>query len=303
MELRHLRYFVAVAKCLNFTKAAEMLHLSQPSLSRQIRELEADIGAPLFIRAGNQTRLTDAGEYLHKEADRLIEGIECAGRTAKAISEKSENLTIGCVNFFFNASLAPFLEKIHKRRPELKIGIRILSTEDQKSALMSGALDIGFVRSWIGEERLAFEPIAEESLTIISPSHFAIDERLGLREYLGCLSVCPFIATARSSTSGLAEIILAACADYGIAPAPSYECNDAFSIIGLVASGLGWSIVPELELREAMVPEIQCRSLPPRKIVIGLSYRKRDIAQQTGDFINLAKNYFSRPSESQTDFS
>jgi len=296
-----LRYFVAVAKCLNFTKAAETLHISQPSLSRQIRKLEEEIGAPLIIRAGNQTRLTDAGEYLHKEADRLIEGIECASRNTRAISEKSENLTIGCVNFFFNESLAPFLEEVHKQRPELKIGIRMLSTEAQKTALMSGALDLGFVRSWIGEERLAFDPIAEESLAIISPSLFELDERLGLRDYLGCLSACPFIATARSSASGLAETILAACADYGIAPSPSYECNDAFSIIGLVASGLGWSIVPELELRESMAPIIRRRLLPPRKIIIGLSYRKRDISQQAGDFIELAKSYFSCLSGNQTD--
>ena len=121
MELRHLRYFTAVGRCLNFSKAAETLHVSQPPLSRQIQEFEEEVGAALFDRTGRKTRLTEAGEYLLVESERILESIEVACRTAKAISQKARVLRVGCVNFFFNAHLARFLEELGKRRPASSI--------------------------------------------------------------------------------------------------------------------------------------------------------------------------------------
>ena len=170
MELRHIRYFVAVGKCLSFTKAAEMLHVSQPPLSRQIQEFEEEVGAALFDRTGRKTTLTEGGEYLLVEAERLLESIESACHNAKAIAEKARALNLGCVNFFFTTRLMPFLEELRRDKPDLRMELRVMSTEAQEQALMSGAIDIGFVRSWIHEDSLAFEPVAEESLSLIFPA-------------------------------------------------------------------------------------------------------------------------------------
>jgi LysR family transcriptional regulator, benzoate and cis,cis-muconate-responsive activator of ben and cat genes len=293
MELRHLRYFMAVGKCLSFTKAAEMLHVSQPPLSRQIQEFEEEVGAALFDRTGKKTSLTEAGAYLLVEAERLLDGIEAACRNAKAISEKSRALNVGCVNFFFNTSLVPFLEELRSGRPELRMELRVMSTEAQEKALMSGAIDVGFVRSWIREESLAVETVAEEALALIFPETLQLSGSAPAA-YFAALSGRPFIGMGRANAAGLADIIAAACSRYGFAPTPAYECIDAFSIIGLVASGLGWSIIPHIELSDSEISGVQSIHLPD-KIAIGICYRKAGLSDDARDFIDLAKSYFAHP--------
>ena len=294
MELRHIRYFVAVARCLNFTKAAEMLHVSQPPLSRQIQELEEEIGVALFDRTGKKTALTEAGAYFIVEAERLLEGIESACYKARAIAEGSRALNIGCVNFFFNTRLAPFIEEIRRIIPIMKLELRVMSTEAQERALMSGAIDVGFVRSWIQEPELAFEPIAEESLVLIFPQGMNL-QGLSPSACIERLADRPFIAMGRASAPGLTETIFQACTFYGYDPKPSYECNDAFSIIGLVSSGLGWSIVPDLELNDTTKSGIGIVELEG-KIPIGMCYRKTGVSEQAHNFITVARSYLSEHS-------
>jgi DNA-binding transcriptional LysR family regulator len=289
MELRHFKYFVAVARNLNFTKAAEILHVSQPPLSRQIQEFEEEIGTALFDRRGKKTSLTEAGEYLLGETERLLEEIDVACRTAKAIAEKTRALNIGCVYFFLNARLTPFLEEVRRRDPELKIEILVMSTEAQEKALQSGAIEVGFVRSWIREAGLVFEPIAEESLSLIFSSALRLEG--SPEECMAALESMPFIAMARSSAAGLSDSIAALCAEYGVSPSSAYECNDAFSIIELVSSGLGWSIVPDMELGDMDPAKVTCIRLPP-KIIIGLCYKAVGLSDKARAFVGMAKEHF-----------
>jgi len=291
MELRHIRYFVAVARCLNFTKAAEMLHVSQPPLSRQIQELEEEVGVALLDRAGKKTALTEAGAYFLVEAERLLEGIESACRNARTVAEGTRALNIGCVNFFFNTRLAPCIEEIRRIIPIMKLEIRVMSTEAQERALMSGAIDIGFVRPWMQEPELAFDPVATETLIAVFPKDPGLEE-LEPEECFRRLADRPFIAMDRVTAPGLVEAIDKACARYGGTPKPAYECNDAFSIIGLVSSGLGWSIVPDLELGEAGGSGIGRVGLEDR-IPIGMCYRKDGLSERARHFIELARSYLS----------
>jgi DNA-binding transcriptional LysR family regulator len=291
MELRHLRYFVAVGRCLNFSRAAEMLHLSQPPLSRQIQEFEEEVGAALFDRTGKKTALTEAGEYLLVESEKLLEGLEAACRTAKSIAQKSRALKVGCVSFFQNARLAPFLEEVKSYKPDLKIEILIMPTEAQERALFSGSIEVGFARSWLREESLTFEPVAEESYVLVYPETALLEG--DAEACFAALASRPFIAIARSVAPGLADTIAIVCADYGPIPLPAYECNDAFSLIGLVASGLGWSIIPEFELDESHVPGMKSLRLQ-QKGKLGICYRKTGMSEQVGEFVAIAKEYFSR---------
>jgi DNA-binding transcriptional LysR family regulator len=292
MELRHIRYFVAVGKCLSFTKAAEMLHVSQPPLSRQIQEFEEEVGVALFDRTGKKTTLTAAGGYLLTEAERLLEGIEAACRNARSVAEGTRALNVGCVNFFFNSRLTPCIEEIRRIIPIIKLELRVMSTEAQERALMSGAIDIGFVRSWIREADLEFEPVAEESLVLV------FHEGLGLKgltpvECFARLADRPFIAMDSATAPGLTQAIAKACSRYGYERKPSYECNDAFSIMGLVSSDLGWSIVPDLEFSDASRSGIERVELE-EKIAIGMCYRKTGLSEQAQNFLTVARSFLAK---------
>jgi DNA-binding transcriptional LysR family regulator len=292
MELRHLRYFIAVGRCLNFTKAAEILHISQPPLSRQIQEFEEEIGTALFDRQGKKTALTQAGEYLLEESEKLLEGIEAACRTARAISQGSKVLNIGCVSFFMNTSLGPFLEEVRHSNPDLKLELLVMSTEAQEKALLAGSIQIGFVRSWIRQDNLAFVPLTEEALAIVYPAKDDLPQ--DPQQCLSLLSSRPFIGMSRAVAVGLVDKISSICAEYSITTSTAYECNDAFSIIGLVAAGLGWSIMPDLELRDLHAAGISSLRLP-QKIQIGLAYRGSGIPAEARRFLDFAKDHFSGP--------
>lgn len=292
MELRHLRYFIAVARRLSFTKAAETLRLSQPSLSRQIRELERAVGTPLLDRSGKSIRLTAAGDYFLCEAERLVDGIDAACSTARDIASRSRVLSIGCVHFFFSKGLAPLLEKLREEDPGLKVEIRILSTEAQEKALLSGGIELGFVRSWVRGNPLSFEPMTEESLSILFHSSVPMPSGASATECLSALSGLPYIGLAPSAASGLVDVIDSACGAFGLRPEPSYVCNDTFSIISLVSAGLGWSLLPNFELTDKLPSNLRSLSLPCKKIVIGVSYREESLSPEGAHFLVRAREHF-----------
>lgn len=290
MELRHLRYFVAVGRCLSFTKAAEALHISQPPLSRQIQELEEEVGTALFLREAKKVSLTRAGEYLLGESLKILEGIEAACGTARMIGQRARALNIGCVSLFLGTGMAPFLDSVREGHPELRLELLVMPTEAQEKALLSGGIDIGFVRSWVRQDGLAFEPLAQESLVAVFPASENLPE-----EPEACMRALvgrPFIAMSRSSAAGLAERIEAACADFGISPAVSFECNDALSIMSMVAAGAGWSIVPALEMQSVNVAGIRSVRLS-QTLVIGMAYRADLLSDDAKRFIDLAREHFS----------
>jgi DNA-binding transcriptional LysR family regulator len=289
MELRHLRYFAAVGRSLNFTRAAEILHVSQPPLSRQIQEFEEEVGAALLDRTGNKTKLTEAGEYLLVESERLLEAVDVACRTAKAIAMKTRALRVGCVSSFFNTRMPPFFGELGRLKPDLRLDMLVMPTEAQVHALMSGALEVGFVRSWASEETLAFEPIAEELFALVFPATLQL--RGGVAERIAALESYPYIGVARSAAEGLAETIAKVCADYGLKPNPAYECNDSLSIMGLVASGLGWSILPDFDFQSAMTEKVSAVKLE-HSLVLGLCYRKTGLTDQAKEFMAEVKDYF-----------
>lgn len=285
MELRHLRYFVAVARCLSFTKAAEALHISQPPLSRQIQEFEEEVGAALFDRTAKRTTLTDAGAYLLDEAERILDGIEAVCRTARSISQRTRTLKIGCVSFFLSSSLSGFLVELQKKHPELKLEILVMSTEAQEKALLSGALDIGFVRSWISQESLAYRPLMEERLALIYPGKDKLEG--SIEERLAALSSRPLIGASSMSSKGLARTIGEICSSYGIPGVPAFECNDAYSIVAMVEAGLGWSILPALEISDLAGKKVSFAEMPQR-IGMGMSYRAEALSPEAEEFLDLA---------------
>jgi len=292
MELRHLRYFIAVARHLSFSKAAEELHITQPPLSRQIKELELELGAELFDRKSSGIGLTKAGEYLKGEAQRVLDEVETVARNVRAIAEPREKvLRVGCVSFLMYSALPPFLEMVKEEAPELRLEISVMSTEAQEKALRSGAVDIGFVRSWMKGDALVFEPLFEERLAVIFPSEATAETEP--EACLRSLEGSAFIAVAPGSAPGLAEKVRSICGEYGCAPDVGYVCSDAFSIIKLVSTGLGWSIVPDIAYRDAQIAGVSMAVLP-QTILLGLGYAKSVLSADERSFIEMAKGFFAQ---------
>jgi LysR family transcriptional regulator, benzoate and cis,cis-muconate-responsive activator of ben and cat genes len=294
MELRHLRYFYAVAKNLSFSKAAQELHISQPPLSRQIQDLERELGSPLFIRRAKRIELTEAGEYMQIEVQRILESVDMVARTVKLIGSAEERrIRVGCVNFLMYSTLPPFFELVHESEPDIKLDIAIMSTEAQEKALRAGALDIGFVRSWVAADGLVFEPLSDERFAVIFPSGAELDP--DPRRCIDALAASSFIGISSTTAPGLAEKVLSICDEYGCTPNVGYVCSDAYSIIKLVSTGLGWSIVPDMAYRDASVAGVSIVMLP-QTIVIGICYSKAKPSDGEKRFVELAKEFFAERS-------
>lgn len=291
MELRHLRYFAAVASHRSFVRGAKALNVSQPPLSRQIRDLEEEIGTPLFEREGRGTVLTEAGDYLQGEVQRLLENIEVICRNARLIGEKNTNeIKIGCVNFLLSSILPQFFMKAHQQFPQMRFIIKEMPTAAQREAILQGTVDFGFVRYRASDAGLVFEPLTVESLVIIYPEGACREQ--DPRACMASLARLPFIAISKAAAPRLAERITTACLNFGPVPSSGYETNDAFSIVKFVAAGLGWSIVPDLTYRAAMVQGLDSMTLPNTDIDLGLCYREGPIAEANRQFIDFIKIYF-----------
>jgi DNA-binding transcriptional LysR family regulator len=291
MELRHLRYFSAVAKRLSFSRAARELHITQPPLSRQIKELERELGVFLFDRKPTGITLTKAGEYLKVEAQRILESVDLVARTAKIIADPSDKvLRVGCVNFLMYSILPPFFELVKEEAPDLRLDLSIMSTEAQEKALRSGAIDIGFVRSWVDDEVFVFEPLSEERFALIFPSSHPGDEDPA--RCVESLGDSAFISVSPTTAPGLAERVRSICEEYGCVPDVGYVCSDAYSIVKLVSTGLGWSIVPDFAYRDAAIAGVSLVMLP-QTMTLGLGYLRRELSGSERRFVDLAKAFFS----------
>ena len=147
MELRHLTYFKAVAEELNFRKAADRLFISQPGLSRQIKQLEEELQAPLFERDKKQVKLTAAGTYLKEEVDFVLNHLKITGQQVKEIAEGREGeLRIGFLGSAANQVLPDLLNQLNTRFPAITTSLEELSNQEQIDRIQKDKMDLGFVR-------------------------------------------------------------------------------------------------------------------------------------------------------------
>jgi DNA-binding transcriptional LysR family regulator len=248
IELRHLRYFIAVAEDLSFSKAAERLGMAQPPLSQQIQRLETLVGHPLFERRP-RVRLTPAGEAFLLAARRALaqveQGVEATHRAARG--------EIGAVTVGFAASMIlsivpEVVRAFRKQFPGVDLQLRELSSAAQVQALRDGQIDVGLVREPLplgdlGKGELRFETIGGESfVAVLPPEHpLAGQRRIPLPE----LAEEPFVHFPRHVAPGLYDRILTLCQDAGFHPRVVQEAHEWLTIVGLVEAGMGVSLVPE----------------------------------------------------------
>ena len=243
MELRHLRYFAAVARELNFSRAAEQLHIAQPPLSRQIRQLEEELGAQLFDRRARPLRLTPAGQFFHGQAVQMLWRLEEVRATTRRIAQGRRTwFGIGFVPSTLYGPLPEVIRRFRETEPEIDVGLSELTTLQQIEALKAGRIDVGFGRLRFDDDRIEGEVVTDERVVAALPAthRLARRKRLALAELAGeALLLYP--AKPRPS---YADQVLDMFRSRGLTPTVALEANEMQTAIGLVVAGIGYALVP-----------------------------------------------------------
>lgn len=243
MELRHLRYFVAVAEELNFTRAAQRLHTSQPSLSSQIKDLEDCIGAPLLIRNNRQVSLTRAGEVFLLQAINILELSEQAKQLArKAMEEEQVRLIIGFVPCAEVNILPDVLPQLRLRLPASSIELVSIITTHQEDKLLKGEIDVGFMRHPINSNQLNYQVVYREPLVVVMPVNHPLSKEPQLEPHH--LDGENFISTDPAHSGALHQMVTTYLAQNHCQPKIVQAATNILVTMNLVGMGLGLSIVP-----------------------------------------------------------
>lgn len=245
MELRHLRYFVAVADEQHFTRAAKRLGIGQPPLSQQIQQLERELGTALFHRQPRGVALTPAGQAFLDDARRILrEAQQATERVRRVARGEQGRIRVGLINSApFHPLVPRVIREFRRRYPEVALSLEERTTPGLAAAVRNETVDVAFVRPLLDSgEGLCVEPVLEEPLLVALPAGHALARRKSLP--LLALSLEPFVLFSRPVGAGLHDEIVQACHAAGFSPRVVQEASQVTSIVNLVASGLGVSIVP-----------------------------------------------------------
>ena len=275
MELRHLRYFLAVAEELHFGRAARALGIRQPPLSQQIRALEDDLGVVLFDRSSRRVRLTPAGEAFRTDARRSLAAAEAARRAARRAGRGDiGDVVLGFVGSATYTLLPRILRAFRARYPDVHLTLRELPTSDQVEALRQGAIDIGLVRPPLtGADALQVELLGADGLSVALPTDHPLARGRDVAAHR--LADEPFVLFPRRLGPGLYDQILTYCRQAGFEPRTVQEAVQMQTIVALVAGGIGVSLVPSsmTRLRRA---DVAYRPVRPAAAGIHLAAVRRD---------------------------
>lgn len=267
MELRHLRYFHAVAEELSFSKAARRLHIAQPALSRAVQELEAELGSLLLDRSRRVMRLTPGGEVLLREAGVLFERLdETVRKVRRAAAGAEGELRLGYIGPPTRAFLGGLLKAFHERYPRVNIVLEERTPERVWEMVSKGRLSVGLTRPVLAHEALGLQSLllCQEPLCAAVPA----DHRLAERKTIpwGELAEEPVVILARREGAGSHDTILAACAGAGFTPHLVHTPSVIGTILRYVEAGTGIGIVPESVTPESdtvrLIPLVPRETLP-----------------------------------------
>jgi DNA-binding transcriptional LysR family regulator len=289
MDLRHFRYFIAVAEELHFTRAAERLHIAQPPLSKQIRQLEAEMGVTLLQRTNRHIELTDAGRVFLEKAKQIL----LATSSAVTETQRTQRGEIGklAVGFFEHTSytlLPPILRAYRQRYPTVEVQLRWFPVTEQVNALERGDVDISFVRPVTEFDGIASETILKERFVLALPSDhpLASDDAVNLKD---CADERFIVYTQRLAPDFYA-MILRLCAVAGFVPQVALEVGQVYTTLGLVSSGAGIAFVPE-SVQRVRFENVTYKPLKGRqpKIEVLLAWKQSNPSRLLTAFVDTAK--------------
>jgi DNA-binding transcriptional LysR family regulator len=264
MELRHLRYFVAVAEALSFTKAAENLHLAQPSLTRQIKDLEAELGVRLFDRSGKRISLTQEGESFLLDARRLLAECSQSVQAVQRLSRReATQLNIGYVANVYHDLLPATLGAFRKACPRTALNLFDMTPGEQYDALEGNKIDLGFVclraRPTGGDLQWACVGQDVIMVAIAAGNPLTKKDKIDLKD----LEPMFFVGMSEKAYPGSNEWLIDACREAGFIPRILQDADGEPAVISFVADGLGVALLPE-----------QIRRLPHEGVIF-LSLHRR----------------------------
>ncbi len=292
MDLRQMRYFLTLAEERNFTRAAERLHMAQPPLTRQIRALEEDLGAELFVRTPKGVNLTAAGQALLAEVPNLLALAQRAKERALLASQGlSGRLDVGIFGSGVLDVIPRILSRFHKERPEVRIVLHNLTKSEQLQALRERRISVGFNRLIPPEEDLVVETVLREPMIVALPAAHHLCKKPSLR--ISDLSDQPLILYPNLPIAGLAQQVLQAFVREKAVVRVEQEVEDVLTAIALVAGGFG-VCVTTASSASLRLPGVVYRPLESsvlREIELSCLYRRADTSPVLSAFVAVVRDF------------
>ncbi|MDX0712887.1 LysR family transcriptional regulator [Sinorhizobium medicae] len=289
MEHRLLQSYVAVAEELHFGRAAKRLNISQPPLTKQIQQLERELGVALFERTKRKVELTAAGSVLLEEARRLLRQTENAAELVRK-TERGEtgHLAVGFIDAAIYSLVPNVVERFTRSYPHVTVELADLRIPDQVRGVSEGRLDVGFIHPPICGEQLAIETVLVEPLVVAVPQRHRLASRAEIP--LAELANEALIQFPRSINPTLYDEIIGLCQSSGFNPKIVREATPKQTIIGLVSVGLGVSLLPRcLENLKRDGVAYRPISGPNLSIDTSIIYRSDRLRPATKAFINVVR--------------
>ncbi|MDQ1830648.1 LysR family transcriptional regulator [Massilia scottii] len=293
LELRQLRYFVAVAEELHFGKAALRLHMTQPPLSQTIQGLEELLGAPLFARSRRAVELTPAGQALLPEARRILAAsASLPALVRRAAGGEAGRLSLAFVSSADYSVLPPFLRSYRAAFPQVQIALQEATSDVQIDDLLHGRIDAGLLIPPLPDKarlELDYLKVLTEPLIVALPAGTS-----GAREdapvALASLPPLPLIIFPRPIAPALHDAILACFRAAGITPEIGQEAIQMQTIVSLVSAGMGMALVPQ-SVSNLMRPGVEYRALrePTPQVETGLAWRRDAVSPVLQGFLDLLR--------------
>lgn len=293
MELRHLRYFVAVAEELNFTRAAEKLRLAQPSLTRQIRNLEEELGVRLLDRSRNQVSLTEEGRSFLVDARRLValslESVKAVQRVSRG---ESGQLNVGYL-FKFNFNLLPVtLATFYQTCPEIAVNLFDMSPAEQLRALEARKIDLGFVGlrpspANKNTAELAWECVARHKVVVVLPARHLLAKKSKIR--IADLKPFFFVVMSEDTHPGSRDWLTGLCQEAGFNPRILQDVELESGLMTFVAEGLGVTLARE-QIQNLPHPGVTFRPLATAaKADYWIAWHRGNRSNALGQYVEVVK--------------
>jgi len=261
MELRHLRYFVALADELHFGRAAKRLHITQPPLSFNIRQLEDGLGVQLFERNSHGVKLTPAGEAFRASAQALLADAEQAARRARDVAAGvTTRVRVGFVGSMLYRGLPERLARFEAAHPKVRVELLELNSAEQLDAFGRRRLDLGFVHTSRVPSDLSRSLFVSEPFVLCVPASRA--RRVPSPD---ALAHAPLVVFARGVSPDYYERVMGLCAQLGLHPQVRHEVRHWLSVVALVSRGAGYALVPQA-MTECGIAGVRFGALPESSV-------------------------------------
>lgn len=288
LELRLIRSFVCLSEELNFSRAAERLHIAQPALSRQIMALEATLGVQLLHRTKRKVELTTAGATFRNRCYRLLSDVTEAEYEVRRVAAGQEGaLAISFIHSSTYGMLPPILNNFRTQFPRVELKLFEMTISEQIQALRAGKVDIGLLRPPISDDTLDSRPVGTQKFMVALPSSHP-------HAQAGRISLCalkddPFVLFERQQSSLFYSRIIAMCEAAGFVPKVSQQATQIHTVVGLVGAGMGVSIVPEVA-KNLQLPTVSFAQIEdnPAGVDVCLAWRKDNTLPTLSSFADIA---------------